>query len=432
MKIKILVFFVVFCSTWSFSQTKNLKSNILSTIQTYCLDSLQTDTLVIKSGKDIGLGTVYSYIKIYKNDSYFFIQNFNLEQHKEGKLWVTNLIPDSEHKVFKEDFLFLLESEMLNCKYHKIKPDYNWNYEIQWHEKQNESFVDHFGYSLFNLFDLLKTDKPIDDYFCKSNLKWIETTSLIEKYNDLETKFDTIITEEVICENGDFIIKTTKDTQNETKNVWTVNKLVTRDSSSNFVTKANTTEDETKYYHQFIYGINYSYSISYDINWSVRSINFYQKSKHNKYNLISQLRPSNNQGRNKVDYIEDEVKNIFGIFKKYKNYNLLDGKLELKNIATKALGKTKNYRIDGDGKKILDSKTITKRQKQVFIKYDRIGEVSSKRIQILDKQNRTITYLVYSSQYDENKLMTKIENKYKEAVGVEAEKHYQKMIENSL
>lgn len=308
--------------TITYSQNTQKEDTILSIVKNYCLDSLENDPLIIKSGLKLDIGYVYSYTKISKYDKYIYFQNFNEELHSESGQSISKLTPDFDCLILKSDFIAKLDIELQNCKMNKNRVDTRWIYEIQNEKYKGNTIYDVFSYNLYSFLFDLKCIKPKIDYFCKENITWEQTTTLRELYYYMDwelsrydsIEYDTMITEKFTCPNGDYKIETILNTRKIFDYSNSVIMEVTMDTSYNIITKLMLWSDSTITYSKEFTGIKYSYCIYYDSNWDATSIMHFRYNKKKNPEVIAMVDLRNLINRfPDYYYFEKKEKNFLGL-----------------------------------------------------------------------------------------------------------------------
>ncbi len=409
-------FFFLFIASLGLAQEDYRQDTILSIVRAYCLDDSQTDTLLIKEGMETDLATVYSFVEIVKMDSTVFIQSSNQEAHLEDGKPVIQRIVDFNHILPKDDFLFLVETELLNCRYGKSKVDYRWSYQIVSDTADNQIFLDAFAYPLFQLIRNIKKPVPFEEYFCTSGLTWIKRTEITEDFRYEKIRYDTIVTEKLVCPNGDFAWRTILDTRK--KNSWNsvyVNIEVTIDSSTHVVNKARllsnskTTFQKTKRIRKHIY------TVDYNADWCPTAIYTYQTRRKNKNDLASIIHLDAGDNLLGPRYYDYQSFDFLGIFHRWKGFE--EG--EVWYVSNQIFGRlSTRYFEYHKGKRRLTYKSITKKKKVITKDYHWSGDVESLTIQTLLEPNKPKEIITC----DGDKLVEKITYSYEVETGEAANK----------
>lgn len=416
----IFIFITLVHVGFAYGQNDMKKDTILKEIQNYCLDAEMRDTLTIRIGMNMHLGTAYSYFKINKREKQFQIQYINEEQHFEDGVKKVNHSVESNYFIDKPDFLFSLESEMVNCKYGRNKKNQSWNYRIESSDAVNQTFADVYAYSLYDLVSIIlnkKSEKPLKEYFCTTDIMWIQKTEIIESYSSDGIKYDTLITESLTCKNGDYAWKTIKDTQ---KKVEEYNKLsfnLTMDSSTRVQTVAYSYDKHPVVYNQTTFGNKTAYSIGYDSAWNVQQIYYYKNFKKRKNSLKTFIQVNPENFKEKVDVDEYRFTEFLGIYKKVKIYDYEDGKYRGVMLRRKFFKTEKIYGYDTDYTKYLEKKTINRKNRKIIHQYNSSGEIVSTQITKHDKRNE----ITESQQFEYDKLIQKSTFSYKVKLEQKAE-----------
>ncbi len=408
-------FLFLFVASIGLAQEDFKKDTILSIVRAYCLDNSQTDTLLIKEGMETDLATVYSFVEIVKMDSTVFIQSSNQEVHLEDGKPVRQHIVDFNHILPKDDFLFLVESELLNCRYGKSEVDYRWSYQIVSDTSDNQIFLDVFAYPLFQLIKAIKKPVPFEEYFCTSGLTWIKRTEITEDFRYEKTRYDTIVTEKLICPNGDFGWRTILDTRK--KNNWNATYIdmeVTIDSSAYVVNKARLLSNSKTEYQKIKRSRKYSYSVVYNSDWCPEIIHVYQTRRKNKIELTSIIHLDAGDNPLGPRYFDYQSFHFLGIFHRWKGFE--EG--EFWYVSNQIFGRVMRNYDYSNGKRRLTSKTITKKKKVITKDYTWHGEVESLTIETLFEPNKPKESL----KYEEDKLVERITYFYEVETGEAASK----------
>ncbi len=411
-------FFFLFIASLGLAQEDYRQDTILSIVRAYCLDDSQTDTLLIKEGMETDLATVYSFVEIVKMDSTVFIQSSNQEAHLEDGKPVIQRIVDFNHILPKDDFLFLVETELLNCRYGKSKVDYRWSYQIVSDTADNQIFLDAFAYPLFQLIRNIKKPVPFEEYFCTSGLTWIKRTEITEDFRYEKIRYDTIVTEKLVCPNGDFAWRTILDTRK--KNSWNatyVDMEVTTGSSATQVGKVRLLSNSEIGYRKTITGKRFSHVIRYDSDWKATTIDLYHNRRKNDQDLIYSLHLVVGSPENGPDNYEYHHSHFLSIFHKIKLYEEEINGMVITVVTKWFFNRVKQYEYR-DGRKRLRSKTITKKKKVITKDYTWHGDVESVTVQTFIENNKPKETLTY----EDDKLVERITYSFEEETGEVASK----------
>lgn len=154
-----VAFIVLFTMGFLRSSANSVTDTVVNIVKEYYTNTKRLhDTLVIKHGLKLDLGTVYLYTKIITQENIVRIQNYTEQLHFEKitpntSKEVQKLILDSECEMQLSVFANELEAEEQRCKNRENRFDDRWTYQFTSKDSAGIIIKDEFGYCLFYFFN---------------------------------------------------------------------------------------------------------------------------------------------------------------------------------------------------------------------------------------------------------------------------------------